>query len=272
MFSFYKYHGAGNDFILIDQRFQRHLKRSDTEQIAFLCDRKFGIGADGLILLQHHSEVPIEMIYFNSDGRESTLCGNGGRCFAAFANHLGVASETLRFMAIDGLHEARIKTNPVPNGLEWVELQMNPVRVLEQTDTADFILNTGSPHFIRFEQQILTKNMVEIGRSVRYSDRFEAEGINVNLVEPTLEGGLLIRTYERGVEDETLACGTGITAAALAYARQQHRTGPQEIPVKALGGHLSVRFDAEPDGSFSNIWLCGPAQRVFKGELMNGEW
>jgi diaminopimelate epimerase len=272
MFSFYKYHGAGNDFILVDQRFHQLLRRSDTEQIAHLCDRKFGIGADGLILLQHHSVLPIEMVYFNADGRESTLCGNGGRCFAAFVKHLGIASEEIHFLAVDGPHVAHIAPNPVQNGLEWVELQMNPVHTLEQTKELDYILDTGSPHYVRFDHQVLKKNMVEVGRSVRYNDRFEAVGINVNLVETTIDGSLIIRTYERGVEDETLACGTGITAAALAYARLQHRLGPQEIPVKALGGHLSVRFIAEADGSFSDIWLCGPAQRVFKGELLNGEW
>lgn len=267
MVEFVKYHGAGNDFIMVDQRLSQSLKREDTELIAHLCHRRFGIGADGLILLQYHPEHHIEMVYFNSDGRESTLCGNGGRCFAAFAKHLGLADTAVHFMAVDGPHDATIAPALAQNGLEWVELKMNDIRAVERTDEGAFVLNTGSPHYVAFGDGILQKNMVEVGRSVRYSERFEAEGINVNLAEETVEGGLKIRTYERGVEDETLACGTGITAAAIAFALKHHRTGEQHIPVAAVGGELAVRFKVQADGTVTDIWLCGPAQRVYEGKI-----
>ena len=266
MLAFSKYHGAGNDFIMIDQRAQQTLTRSDTAIVAQLCDRHFGIGADGLILLQNHPEFGTEMVYFNADGRESTLCGNGGRCFAAFAKHLGISQKQFRFLAIDGPHDAVIAPNEQPDGLEWVELHMNDVTAIETVAPDTFVLNTGSPHFVRFTEDVAHKNMVEEGRAVRYSERFAKEGINVNLVEKTGEG-LFIRTYERGVEDETLACGTGVTAAALAYALREQMTGNQEIKVKAVGGNLSVRCVIQPDGHFSDVWLCGPAQRVFQGSV-----
>jgi diaminopimelate epimerase len=262
--NFWKYQGAGNDFILVDQRRQQWLQREDTERIAFLCDRHFGIGADGLILLQEHPDFDFEMVYFNADGRESSMCGNGGRCIVAFARHVGIAREQYHFLAIDGPHEAVVTTSSGQDN--WVELHMSDVQHIERLDPA-FVLNTGSPHYIRFEPSISRLDMVQEGRAVRYSEQFRAAGINVNLVQETPEG-LLIRTYERGVEDETLACGTGVTAAALAHhARQNEATGRHEIRVKAVGGDLSVRFQAHPDGTFSDIWLCGPARAVFSGEI-----
>lgn len=267
MLPFFKYHGAGNDFIMVDQREQQILSRADTERVAQLCHRRFGIGADGLILLQKHDQYGIEMIYFNADGRESTLCGNGGRCFAAFAKHLGIADYNFRFLAIDGPHEAIISKPDAAVGLEWVELKMNNVTVIERYDSESFVLNTGSPHFVRFVPNVQDKDMMVEGHAVRYNYRFKTEGINVNLVDIS-PNGLNIRTYERGVEDETLACGTGVTAAALAFGAKQNLTGLQEIKVKAMGGNLSVRFTVLPDQSFSDIWLCGPAQQVFVGEIL----
>ena len=266
MLHFFKYHGAGNDFIMIDQREQQILTRADTDIVARLCHRRFGIGADGLILLQKHDQFGIEMVYFNADGLESTLCGNGGRCFAAFAKHLNITDSHFQFLAIDGPHEAVIFKHDNTEGLEWVELKMNNVSQVDIYDNDSFVLNTGSPHFVRFVNKVQEINMVQEGRSVRYSYRFKTDGINVNLVEITPDG-LEIRTYERGVEDETLACGTGVTAAALAFARQKNLTGPQEIKVKAMGGNLAVRFTVLPDHTFADIWLCGPAQMVFSGQL-----
>ena len=261
---FYKYQGAGNDFVMLDQRDQHWLTRLDTAQIARLCDRRFGIGADGLILLERHPDFDFEMIYFNADGRESTMCGNGGRCIAAFAKHLGLVREHCHFLAIDGPHEARMTTRD--DATEWVELKMIPVQSVEKQSDA-FVLNTGSPHYIRFVDTVEGLDMVQQGRAVRYSERFRAEGINVNLVSAS-DPGLRIRTYERGVEDETLACGTGVTAAAIAHYLHAGMTAAQvEIPVKAAGGDLAVRFQANPDGSFSEIWLCGPAARVFEGVM-----
>jgi diaminopimelate epimerase len=262
---FYKYQGAGNDFVLVDQRENRVLTREDRSRIEALCERRFGIGADGLILLENRAGFDFEMIYFNADGRESTLCGNGGRCIAALARHLGIAGESCRFWAIDGPHEARFGP-PRAGGEEWVELKMNDVGTMEQNDGA-FVLNTGSPHFVRFVGELPSLDIVREGRAVRYSERFRAEGINVNFVQSHPER-LNIRTYERGVEDETLSCGTGITAAALAHARQAGLPpGPVEVAVQARGGNLSVRFRVQEDGSFTDIWLCGPARRVYTGTI-----
>lgn len=264
---FWKYQGAGNDFILVDQRNRQWLGRENTAQIARLCDRHFGIGADGLILLHEHPDYDFEMVYFNADGRESSMCGNGGRCIVAFARQVGIEREHYRFLAIDGPHEAVITAAKGPEA--WVELRMSDVPKIETTDALEaFVLNTGSPHYVRFVPALDNLDMVQEGRAVRYSDRFRATGINVNLVLETAEN-LRIRTYERGVEDETLACGTGVTAAALAnHARQHLSPGEHETAVHAEGGHLRVRFQANADGSFSNIWLCGPATEVFSGTIV----
>ncbi len=267
---FWKYQGAGNDFIMVDQRQSRWLSKDDSDQIGFLCHRRFGIGADGLILLESCPGFDFEMVYFNSDGRESTLCGNGGRCIVAFAWHLGIKRDTYRFKAIDGPHEAVLKSSDSP-GLEWVELKMADISHIETMQDASsgqaYGLNTGSPHYIRFVSGLEKADMVQEGRTVRYSPRFCEAGINVNLVQEHPDH-LAIRTYERGEEDETLACGTGVTAAALAsFIHRGMPAGPTEIPVQAAGGNLRVRFTAHPDGSFTDVWLCGPAQRVFSGSI-----
>lgn len=265
---FSKYQGAGNDFVMLDQRTHRWISRDDSDLIARLCDRRYGIGADGLILLQSVEGHDFEMIYFNSDGRESTLCGNGGRCIAVFARDIGVTSNECRFLAIDGPHEALITSGEIKK-LSEVSLKMADVRHMVREGNS-FILNTGSPHFVRFDSSVDTADMVAEGRAVRYSQRFRAEGINVNLV--SLVNGnpdqLKIRTYERGVEDETLACGTGVTAAAIAFHQYRDlQPGSYHLPVQALGGNLSVRFTAHSDGSFTDIWLCGPATCVFEGNI-----
>lgn len=267
---FWKYQGAGNDFVMVDQRSKKWLEHSDTGRIKHLCDRHFGIGADGLILLQEHPGYDFEMIYFNADGRESSMCGNGGRCIAAFARDLGIQRKKYRFLAIDGEHEATFAPGIRP-ATEWVELKMADVQLIEAADTQQtasaFVLNTGSPHYIRFVPDLTQFNIVQEGRAVRYSERFCETGINVNLVQ-VFPDHLAIRTYERGVEDETLACGTGITAAALAYHRHSGGdAGPAGIRLQAQGGTLRVRFTAHENGTFSDIWLCGPAERVFSGNI-----
>jgi diaminopimelate epimerase len=260
---FWKYQGAGNDFIMVDQRTHQWLTRADTAVIERLCDRRFGIGADGLILLQPRDGFDFEMVYFNADGRESSMCGNGGRCIAAFSRQLGIVSDRCRFMAIDGVHEAFM--NLKPDGHLWVELHMTDVPAVEQAGDV-FVLNTGSPHYVRFEPEVDGLDMVQEGRAVRYSGRFKTEGINVNLVKASGDQ-LDVRTYERGVEDETLACGTGVTASAIAhFLHTGRRSGAADIPVKARGGDLSVRFRAS-DGRFTDIWLCGPAEPVFTGQI-----
>ncbi len=253
---FQKYEGAGNDFVMIDQRHEKFLTRHDTDLIERICNRRFGIGADGLILLQSVKDYDFEMVYFNSDGRESTMCGNGGRCIAAFAKHLGVVAEKCRFIAIDGPHEAVVKDN-------WVELKMTDVSNIEIGD-GNFILNTGSPHYVVFVEDLSDMNIVESGQVIRYSDRFRKDGINVNFVEKTVHG-IEVATYERGVEDETLSCGTGVTAAAISYALANPNLPINEVPITTKGGNLKVRFDKKSDGSFSDVWLCGPAKRVFEG-------
>jgi diaminopimelate epimerase len=256
---FHKYEGTGNDFVLIDQRQKKYLTRQDTERIERICDRRFGIGADGLILLQSAEGYDFEMVYFNSDGRESTMCGNGGRCIAAFAKQLCVIDEKCRFLAIDGPHEAIVSE-------DWVELKMSDVTTVEMGD-GSFILNTGSPHYVVFVEDLSDMNIVESGQVIRYSDRYRKEGINVNFVEKTADG-IEVATYERGVEDETLSCGTGVTAAAIAFALNDPTAKVGEVAIATKGGKLKVRFDKKKDSCFENIWLCGPAKNVFEGNYL----
>lgn len=258
--TFYKYQGAGNDFVLVDQRDTQILTRADQITIEKLCDRRFGIGADGLMLLQNKEGYDFEMIYFNADGRESTMCGNGGRCIVAFAKKLGVINENAYFLAIDGPHHAKINENG-----DWVELQMIDVKQVEQGEDY-FVLNTGSPHYVTFVKDFEQLNVFEAGRRVRYNERFKKEGINVNFISPS-ENGIKVATYERGVEDETLSCGTGVTAAAISYWMTQNDPSLRAIKIETKGGDLAVRL--EPDGyiGFKNIWLCGPATFVFEGNI-----
>lgn len=249
---FYKYQGTGNDFILIDNRDQ--LLNLSQQQVALLCDRRFGIGADGLMLLENEAGYDFKMVYFNSDGNESTMCGNGGRCIVAFAHMLNIIASEAYFLAIDGPHKAHISENGI------VSLQMKDVTNIEVG--RDFsVLDTGSPHYI---QWILNEfpNIVDAGRAVRYNTTYAEEGINVNFVKKTTEG-LYVRTYERGVEGETLSCGTGVTAAAIAASGTE--TGEFSTNVDTLGGKLSVSFSKIAAGVAKNVWLTGPAQMVFEG-------
>ena len=255
---FFKYQGAGNDFIVIDNREEQFLSCPDEALITRLCDRRFGIGADGLMLLQNKPDFDFEMVYFNADGREGSMCGNGGRCIVAFAHRLGLIEERAHFLAVDGPHEA------VLTRADWVELKMIDVAEIEQ-ESDYFYLDTGSPHYVRFVEDISAIDVVQEGRNVRYSERFKEKGTNVNFVQAG-PSGLHIATYERGVEDETLACGTGVTAAALAYYLREGKNTALQVPVQAKGGALSVRFRAGQDG-FDQIWLCGPAEFVFTGKI-----
>lgn len=255
--SFYKYHGTGNDFILIDQREEQWLTRESTTIIEQLCDRHFGIGADGLILLENHFVLDFEMIYFNADGNESSMCGNGGRCIVAFAYFLGLVEEECQFMAVDGLHQATVKDN-------WVELRMNSVHGIQQHPT-HFFLNTGSPHHVAFVDDLSQIDIVNQGRSIRNSQTYQPHGTNVNFVEEK-SNGIEVLTYERGVENETLSCGTGVTAAAISYALRHPMHNITEVPIRTKGGFLKVRFEKEEE-YFKNIWLCGPAMQVFRGMI-----
>jgi len=256
---FHKYQGAGNDFVIIDQRSESWIDPGNQPLVARLCDRRFGIGADGLMLLVSHPDYDFEMVYFNADGRPGSMCGNGARCIVAFAKKRGLFSEETHFLAVDGPHRARM---PRP---EWVELHMTDVTAVE-TAPDFYFLDTGSPHYVQFVPALDQVDVVSRGRAIRYNDRFREVGTNVNFVERRADG-LHIGTYERGVEDETLACGTGVTAAALVSSLESAADEADlEIPVYARGGDLSVRFRREGQ-RFTNIWLCGPATFVFRGQI-----
>jgi diaminopimelate epimerase len=257
---FQKYQGTGNDFILIDARSKDYSTQLNTATIAHLCHRRFGIGADGLLLLKSHPTYDFEMVYYNADGREGSMCGNGGRCIVAYAHALGVVGRQTQFLATDGLHRATIQADG------WVELEMQAVPAIEVGAKAYF-LDTGSPHYVTFVSSLEGINIVEEGRKVRYSDRFARQGTNVNFVE-TLVDRIRVATYERGVENETLSCGTGVTAAALASCnRAGWVAGSHQVAVETKGGQLQVRFEVTEETGASNIWLCGPAIHAFSGEV-----
>lgn len=256
-FEFYKYHGTGNDFIIVDNR---KLKVNlSTKQIAHLCHRRFGIGADGLMLLQNKKGYDFEMVYYNSDGNESSLCGNGSRCITAFAKSIGVIKKNIaKFLATDGEHEAIIKKN-------GVSLHMNDVSNIE-VHPDHYYLSTGSPHYVKFTSEVKSADIVSEGRNIRYSDRFKKEGVNVNFAEKNGKG-IFVRTYERGVEGETLSCGTGVTASALASSIHGISTAKNHCKISTLGGELLVHFHRGKGNSFTDIWLEGPATFVYKGEI-----
>lgn len=250
---FYKYQGTGNDFVMIDNRDLEFPKNK--EAIEKLCDRRFGIGGDGLILLENDEKTDFKMVYYNSDGNESTMCGNGGRCIVAFAHFLDVFENNCVFNAIDGLHEAEII-----NGI--VKLKMIDVDHISK-DGNDFVLNTGSPHYVKYVENLENFEVYQEGYKIRNSTNYVSEGINVNFVEQENENKIFVRTYERGVEDETFSCGTGVTAAALTFLKDKNL---QSVDVKVLGGNLKVFAEKEGE-NFKNIWLEGSAKQVFKGKI-----
>lgn len=254
---FYKYQGTGNDFIMIDNR-QLLFDKNDTKLVANLCNRRFGIGADGLILLENHHDHDFKMVYYNSDGNESTMCGNGGRCLVAFANQLGIIKNKAVFEATDGIHHATIEN-------DTVRLQMQDVSGVLKTPTYSF-LDTGSPHHVQMEDAIENLEIKQKGAEIRYSDLYKAkDGSNVNFVKKIDESTFRLRTYERGVEDETLSCGTGATAAAIAM----HYIGETEknhITINVEGGKLEICFEIA-DEKYTNVWLIGPATYVFEGVI-----
>ncbi|MGC6470889.1 MAG: diaminopimelate epimerase [Flavobacteriales bacterium] len=253
--SFSKYQGAGNDFIIIDNRLV-DFDCSNTQLINTLCNRRIGIGADGLILLNNHDKYDFEMLYFNADGNLSSMCGNGSRCVVDFAKQLNIFESECHFLAFDGPHHAK-----------WFEdkvcIQMSNVNQIEIGEDY-FFLDTGSPHYVKFVKNIDEIDLLTMGQAIRYNNRFTKEGTNVNFVELN-NFGISIRTYERGVEAETLACGTGAVACALStYTKGLIQLN--SIPVKVKGGMLLVNFEKERH--FKNIYLSGPYQCVFKGEIV----
>ncbi|MEI9959524.1 MAG: diaminopimelate epimerase [Ferruginibacter sp.] len=254
---FFKYQGTGNDFVILDNRNNQYNNLS-TRTVKHICDRRFGIGADGLMLLTTKAGYDFEMVYFNADGNESSMCGNGGRCLVQFAYHMGIHKSTFHFLAVDGEHYADINTD------NTIRLKMKDVDKVDEHSTYA-LLNTGSPHFVKFAHNVKDIDVVETGREIRYSNTFKEHGINVNFVESLNDDSIFVRTYERGVEDETYSCGTGVTASALMSAHNDN--GFNRVEVQTPGGRLSVEFEKIDDQHFKNIWLCGPATFVYKGEI-----
>ena len=253
---FYKYQGTGNDFIMIDNR-GLLFPKTDVKLINKLCDRRFGIGADGLILLEPSDNEDFKMLYYNANGNEGSMCGNGGRCLVAFAKQLGIIKKETTFNAVDGLHYATIE-----NGI--VSLKMIDVNEVKLSNSHSF-LNTGSPHHINFCDTISNINVKELGAKIRYGSPYFEAGTNVNFAEQVTENSFKVRTYERGVEDETLACGTGVTAVAIA-ANKTNKTTANHIKIEVLGGNLEVSFDKKGE-NYTNVFLTGPAQFVFEGKI-----
>lgn len=255
LLQFYKYQGTGNDFVIIDNRTK--IFDADNHQLVNrLCDRKFGIGADGLMLLENADNYDFKMVYFNADGKEGSMCGNGGRALVKFAHDIGVIADKAHFIAVDGEHEATVK-----DGI--VSLKMGNVSEVEKG--ADFYyLDTGSPHYVSFVDNVAGMNVFAEGQKIRYNERFKTIGTNVNFVEKIAEDEVQVRTYERGVEDETLSCGTGVTAAALTCALKGMES---PVKIKTLGGSLQIAFEKKSENEFTNVYLIGPAEKVFSGTI-----
>ncbi|HKX87354.1 MAG TPA: diaminopimelate epimerase [Flavobacterium sp.] len=256
-YTFYKYQGTGNDFVILDNR-DETFPKNDTKLIEFLCDRRFGIGADGLMLLENDESTDFKMVYYNSDGNQSSMCGNGGRCLVAFAKKVGVIENDTTFIAVDGLHHATIDENDI------VSLQMKDVDEVQQHENHVF-LNTGSPHHVQLVEDLHIFDVRNEGSKIRYSNLYGQVGSNVNFVTQTDENKFALRTYERGVENETLSCGTGATAVAIAM-KSIGKTDSSVIKLRVEGGELEVSFN-EKNGFFTQVFLKGPAKFVFAGTI-----
>lgn len=245
---------------MVDNR-SNTINHHNPKMISTLCDRRFGIGGDGMMFLQNKAGYDFEMVYYNADGQPSSMCGNGGRCIVAFAKFLGIIGSETDFLAVDGPHHAKISESG-----DWVSLQMIDVDTITRDNEA-YVLNTGSPHYVTFANDLANKNVYADGHAIRNNDTYKTNGINVNFVEPAEKGGYFVRTFERGVEDETFACGTGVTAVALAMAKHNNQTGHIQTPVKALGGDMNIHFNYDGN-NFTDIFLEGPAKQVFEGDVV----
>jgi diaminopimelate epimerase len=254
---FHKYQGTGNDFVIFDNRDGRYNGLTN-EQVRFLCDRRFGIGADGLMLLNNAEGYDFEMKYYNADGRPSSMCGNGGRCLVKFAYNIGIKKNKYDFIAVDGPHEAEIDDDGT------VSLKMKDVDGIKDYH-GDFLVDTGSPHYVKMIEDVMQYDVFHKGKDIRNSNDFAKEGINVNFVQIKDDDEIIVRTYERGVEDETLSCGTGVTASALVCYHNER--GFNDVTVHTRGGRITVEYDRVDDDAYRNIWLCGPAEKVFEGRL-----
>ena len=251
---FKKYQATGNDFVIVDNRNGKYSLSVDN--IKKISDRKFGVGADGIMLIEKHPSADFDLKYYNADGSPS-LCGNGSRAAVKMASSLGLVNGSTKFNAYDGMHEAEILSNGI------VRLKMNDVNEVKRLEE-NFFINTGSPHFIQFVKDVNHFPVFDEGKKIRYSETFKPKGTNANFVELLDNNSIFVRTYERGVEDETLSCGTGVTASALAASLHKYSS---PVAVKTLGGDLSVEFKVKPDGTFTDIYLIGPAMMVFEGEM-----
>jgi diaminopimelate epimerase len=260
--TFFKYHGTGNDFVIIDNR-DKIFDSKDTLLVKQICHRRFGVGADGFMLLENSEDYNFAMRYYNSDGNEGTMCGNGGRCIVAFAHKLGLVptGKPFTFEAIDGLHEAVYSK-------EHIRLKMIDVNGIQEIANG-FFLNTGSPHFVRYTEDLEAEDVFSTGRSLRNNTVFGEGGSNVNFVSSLSEGTISVRTYERGVEDETWSCGTGCVASALTDYYKNRKTHNYKIMVR--GGQLKVQFTPTDHGCFKDVWLEGPVAFVFQGEIYRDE-
>lgn len=255
--TFYKYQGTGNDFVMIDNR-DETFPKNNTKLVAQLCDRRFGIGADGLILLENDGSTDFRMVYYNSDGNTSSMCGNGGRCIVAFANFLGIIDNETEFMAADGRHHATI------SGDGTISLHMKDVNTVSVYEDYVF-LDTGSPHHVELVEDLPNLDVKRIGANIRYSGLYGGAGANVNFVSQLGPDRFSVRTYERGVEDETYSCGTGVTAVAIAM-KVLGKTDSDTIQLQTPGGQLQVTF-LQDGKQFKEVYLTGPADYVFKGDV-----
>ena len=240
---------------MIDNRHQI-FDATNTSLIEKLCTRHFGIGADGLILLENEEGYDFKMVYFNSDGNESTMCGNGGRCIVRFAHDLKIIGEDCTFIAIDGPHLGKVSESVV-------SIQMQDVHHIDVNETRSE-LDTGSPHYVAFMNELPGKEFVQVAGDIRRNEPYTQEGINVNFAS-VKNNAITMRTFERGVEDETLACGTGATAVAIA-AFHTGKVNLKTVPVKVMGGDLEISFESE-NHSYTHVWLTGPAEFVFEGKI-----
>lgn len=255
--NFYKYQGTGNDFVIIDDR--QSVFNPEPRLVNAMCHRRFGIGADGLLLYRLHDTADFEMLYFNSNGHPGTMCGNGGRCIVKWAWESGLIGRNTRFEAPDGTHEAKVGED------ELISLEMSHITSIKQSGK-DWILDTGSPHYVIFRDQVDEIDVFQKGRAIRYSPEYQAKGINVNFVRMLDDHAIEVRTYERGVEAETYSCGTGVIASAIAAYFHQGLTNVQNrTTVQTKGGTLEVLFSANAKGKIGDVWLKGPAEKVFEG-------
>ncbi len=257
LISFYKFHGTGNDFIIINKIKSQNIDLN-TDIIKQLCNRNFGIGADGLMTMLPSNNYDFEMKYYNSDGKEGSMCGNGGRCIVAYAKMVNIIKDKTTFLASDGVHKAIIDENNI------VKLKMIDVIEIKKYDDGYF-LDTGSPHFVQFTNNLDNINIEKTGKDLRFDKRFAPSGTNVNFAE-IKNDYILFKTYERGVEKETLSCGTGAVATALASV-VQYENIPKSVNLQAKGGKLNIYFSKTEQNSFANIWLEGETKFVFNGEI-----